>query len=138
MCALFQIINLVANSSGCKINSYVPTSTATTTLPRNSVKMRWIWSKKFLARSVADQRIVLQGVVNLICSNYSFIWRYNHKSVCLPPTPQRNNSLSDLNDTASTLKSIRRSQDDFEIITRDNKAELGKGSYGCVKLVRDK
>lgn len=44
----------------------------------------------------------------------------------------------ELNDTASTLKSIRRSHEDFEVIQKDNKADLGRGSYGCVKLVRDK
>jgi hypothetical protein len=45
---------------------------------------------------------------------------------------------TELNDTASSLKSIRRSQEDFEIVKKDNKPDLGKGSYGCVKLVRDR
>lgn len=47
-------------------------------------------------------------------------------------------SKTELNDSASTLKSIRRSAEDFEIIIKDNKIELGRGSYGCVKLVKDK
>ena len=58
-----------------------------------------------------------------------------HKLNCQPNGLR---SKSDLNDSASTLKSISRSAEDFEIIVKDNRLELGKGSYGCVKLVKDK
>ncbi|CAD8100213.1 unnamed protein product [Paramecium sonneborni] len=62
-------------------------------------------------------------------------WNLSHKNNC---RSIKLNSLTELNDSASTLKSIRRSPEDFEIIIKDNKMELGKGSYGCVKLVKDK
>ena len=58
-----------------------------------------------------------------------------HKNNC---RSLKGKSLTELNDSASTLKSIRRSPEDFEIIIKDNKMELGQGSYGCVKLVKDK
>ncbi|CAD8161745.1 unnamed protein product [Paramecium octaurelia] len=62
-------------------------------------------------------------------------WALSHKNNC---HPVKGKSITELNDSASTLKSIRRSPEDFEIIIKDNKMELGKGSYGCVKLVKDK
>ncbi|CAD8171468.1 unnamed protein product [Paramecium octaurelia] len=62
-------------------------------------------------------------------------WTLSHKNNCRLYLPK---SKTELNDSASTLKSIRRSAEDFEIIIKDNKMELGKGSYGCVKLVKDR
>ncbi|CAK88959.1 unnamed protein product (macronuclear) [Paramecium tetraurelia] len=62
-------------------------------------------------------------------------WTLSHKNNCRPCQIK---SKTELNDSASTLKSIRRSAEDFEIIIKDNKMELGKGSYGCVKLVKDR
>ncbi|CAD8178756.1 unnamed protein product [Paramecium pentaurelia] len=62
-------------------------------------------------------------------------WALSHKNNC---RPIKGKFQTELNDSASTLKSIRRQPEDFEIIIKDNKMELGKGSYGCVKLVKDK
>lgn len=75
----------------------------------------------------------MQGYWLVECVIY---WRtLTHKNICRPCHIK---SKSELNDTASTLKSIRRSAEDFDIIIKDNKMELGKGSYGCVKLVKDR
>ena len=41
-------------------------------------------------------------------------------------------------DSISTLKSIRRKIEEFELIQNGRQADLGKGSYGQVKLVKDK
>ncbi|CAD8172478.1 unnamed protein product [Paramecium pentaurelia] len=62
-------------------------------------------------------------------------WTLFHKNNCRQINGK---SQTELNDSASTLKSIRRQPEDFEIIIKDNQMELGKGSYGCVKLVKDK
>ena len=50
----------------------------------------------------------------------------------------RSRSLNDTYDSASTLKAMRRKPEEFEVINRGGKTELGKGSYGSVKLVKDK
>lgn len=43
------------------------------------------------------------------------------------------------NETNSSINSIKRCLDDYEILPLpNNKTELGRGSYGCVKLVREK
>jgi len=36
------------------------------------------------------------------------------------------------------LQSIRRKPEEFEVISKGGSSELGKGSYGQVKLVRDR
>ena len=60
----------------------------------------------------------------------------SHKNVCRDIN--RVNSIPTLNETTTTSKSTRKGPEDFEVIVKDHHAELGKGSYGCVKLVRDK
>jgi hypothetical protein len=39
-------------------------------------------------------------------------------------------------DTATTLRQMKRKPEDFECVS--NVAQLGKGSFGAVKLVKDK
>jgi hypothetical protein len=56
-----------------------------------------------------------------------------HKNVCSSSA-----RINTVNESISTAKSVRKSPDDFEIIIKDHNTDLGKGSYGCVKLVRDK
>ncbi|CAK71603.1 unnamed protein product (macronuclear) [Paramecium tetraurelia] len=62
-------------------------------------------------------------------------WTIAHKLNCKGKQQGRQ---TDVNDTQSTLKSIGKNIDDFEFIVKDGKSELGKGSYGQVKLVKDR
>lgn len=59
-----------------------------------------------------------------------------HKNIC--QELNKSHSIPNLNETIETAKSTRKGPEDFEIIVKDQHGELGKGSYGCVKLVRDK
>lgn len=50
-----------------------------------------------------------------------------------------NNQANDLADTSNSMMAIRKCLADYEEVIGKNKtADLGKGSYGNVKLVREK
>lgn len=67
-----------------------------------------------------------------------FIRPLYHKTTCKKTTPlDRARSCNDTADSISTA-SVRRRPEEFEIIMIGNKQELGRGSYGSVKLVKDK
>ncbi|CAD8062352.1 unnamed protein product [Paramecium sonneborni] len=61
-------------------------------------------------------------------------WTISHKLNCKAKQVRQ----SAVNDTQSTLKSVGKNIDDYEIIVKDGKSELGRGSYGQVKLVKDR
>ena len=63
----------------------------------------------------------------------------NHKLNCrTKPADTRSRSCNDSEDSVSSLTSIKRRPEEFEIIQLGTRTELGKGSYGCVKLVKDR
>ncbi|KAM3135298.1 hypothetical protein pb186bvf_012596 [Paramecium bursaria] len=89
----------------------------------------------------------IHRVVCPICVNVQYCsvrcrdldWPYNHKAVCNQKSiPDRSKSCNDNDDSVSSLTSMRRKPEEFEIIQVGTRTELGKGSYGCVKLVKDK
>ncbi|CAD8191316.1 unnamed protein product [Paramecium pentaurelia] len=92
-----------------------------------------------------EQRSKLTKVICPVCmaSNYCSIrcrdldWTIYHKGICKKNQPDRAKSCNDTIDSSSTV-SVRRKPEEFEIIIIGSKQELGRGSYGSVKLVKDK
>ncbi|CAD8116245.1 unnamed protein product [Paramecium primaurelia] len=99
----------------------------------------------FIKQPTIEQRSKLNKVMCPLCMGANYCstrcrdldWPIYHKEICKKSQPDRARSCNDTIDSCSTT-SVRRKPEEFEIITIGNKQELGRGSYGSVKLVKDK
>ncbi|CAK79754.1 unnamed protein product (macronuclear) [Paramecium tetraurelia] len=62
-------------------------------------------------------------------------WTSGHKTSCLPEKMINSQEISN-SDKVSTLRQMKRTPEEFELIY--DYPQLGKGSFGAVKLVKDK